>query len=124
VRGEAERKIPIWQMMSRTPESLHAQAALWQARLATKWPGATVIEGLSTVGGGSLPGETFPTWLLALPVPLNRNVTANSLTTALRRHNPPIVCRVERETLLFDPRTVLPGQEEILLTALENLLPQ
>jgi L-seryl-tRNA(Ser) seleniumtransferase len=121
VRGEAERKIPIWQMMSRTPESLHAQATAWQTRLAAYWQGAAVIEGMSTVGGGSLPGETFPTWLLALPVPLDRNVTANSLTTALRRHTPPIVCRVERETLLFDPRTVLPGQEEILLTALESL---
>lgn len=119
LRGEAEGKIPIWQMMSRTPADLQAQAARWQQRLAPCWPGATITEGLSTVGGGSLPGETLPTWLLALPLP--PSASANALSAALRRQRPPVVGRVERETLLFDPRTILPGQEEILLQALEGL---
>ncbi len=118
LRGEAERKIPVWQMMARSPESLQAQAESWRQRLIPHWPGAAITEGLSTVGGGSLPGEMLPTWLLALPVP--SHTTANSLTAALRRNRPPIVCRVERETLLFDPRTVLPAQEEALLQALEK----
>ncbi len=119
VRGEAERKIPVWRMISRSPENLKAQAESWRQRLLEKWPGAALTEGLSTVGGGSLPGETLPTWLLALPVPSDQS--ANTLTTALRRHRPPIVGRVERETLLFDPRTILPGQVETLLQALLQL---
>lgn len=119
LRAEAERKIPIWQMISRSPESLQAQAGSWRQRLAPNWPGATIIEGFSTVGGGSLPGDTLPTWLLALPVPAQ--TSASALTAALRRNRPPIVCRVERETLLFDPRTIMPGQDEILLEALEKV---
>ncbi len=120
LRGEAERKIPVWQMMARSTESLQAQAEGWRQRLAPAWPGATLTEGLSTVGGGSLPGETLPTWLLALPVPPGGS--AHSLTARLRHGQPPIIGRVERETLLFDPRTILPGQEQILLKALQNLL--
>lgn len=119
LRAEAERKIPIWQMISRSPESLRAQADSWRQRLAPNWPGAAITEGFSTVGGGSLPGDTLPTWLLALPVPAQ--TSASALTAALRRHRPPIVCRVERETLLFDPRTIMPGQDEILLEALEKV---
>jgi L-seryl-tRNA(Ser) seleniumtransferase len=120
LKDEAERKIPVWQMMSRSTESLKRQAESWRERLAQSWPGAATLEGLSTVGGGSLPGEVVPTWLLALPVPPGRS--ADNLTAQLRHHRPPVVGRVERETLLFDPRTVLPDQEEILLGALEKLV--
>ncbi len=119
LRNEAERKIPVWQMMARPLESIERQAGEWRDQLATVWPGATTVEGLSTVGGGSLPGETLPTCLLALPVPSGRS--ADALTATLRRNRPPIVGRVERETLLFDPRTVLPEQEETLLAALHQL---
>lgn len=121
MREEAEQKIPVWYMLSRRVEDLQQQATAWQSRLANTWPQAAVIDGFSTIGGGSLPGETLPTKLLALPVPLGKNVSANSLTLALRKRQPPVVCRVERETLLFDPRTILPGQDEVLLTALQEL---
>ncbi len=120
LRNEAERKIPVWQMMARPLESLERQSEQWRERLAQSWPGATTQAGLSTVGGGSLPGETLPTCLLALPVPAGRS--ADNCMAALRRNRPPVIGRVERETLLFDPRTVLPAQEEILLAALEQLV--
>jgi L-seryl-tRNA(Ser) seleniumtransferase len=118
LREEAERKIPVWQMIARTPEGLREQAARWQTRLAATWPGATVIQGESTIGGGSLPGETLPTWLLALPVPPGSS--ANQWQAQLRAQRPPVVGRVEHNCLLFDPRTVLDFQEENLLTALER----
>ncbi len=121
LRGEADRKIPVWQMMARPPEDLREQAGRWQTRLAATWPGATIIEGESTIGGGSLPGETLPTWLLALPVPLGGS--ANQLQAVLRAQRPPVVGRVERDCLLFDPRTVLDFQGENLLTALERTPP-
>lgn len=119
LRGEAERKIPIWQMIARSPESLREQAAHWQTQLTTAWPGASIVEGLSTIGGGSLPGETLPTWLLALPVPLQSSV--NNLQAQLRAYRPPVIGRVERGILLFDPRTVLASQEETLLDTLKKL---
>jgi L-seryl-tRNA(Ser) seleniumtransferase len=120
LRNEAEAKIPAWQMIARPLASIEEQANRWCNRLTNVWPGVKVSEGFSTVGGGSLPGETLPTYLLALPAPTDRS--AGTLAATLRRHSPPIVGRVERETLLLDPRTVQPEQEEILLAALEQLV--
>ena len=62
-RGAALTQIPIWRMIAREAEELHAVAAAWAQRL-----GGSVVAGESAVGGGSLPGATLPTWLLALEV--------------------------------------------------------
>ncbi|MBZ0307884.1 MAG: L-seryl-tRNA(Sec) selenium transferase, partial [Anaerolineae bacterium] len=64
----------------------------------------------STVGGGSLPGETLPTFLFS---PLTGS--AQQMQTLLRRHDPPIIARVKDDRLLLDPRTVL--EDQILLVA-------
>lgn len=119
LKDEASQHIPVWQMLSQTPAQIQVRAQGWLARL-TEWPGAAIIDGFSTVGGGSLPGETLPTRLLALPALVARSV--DSLTASLRKNNPPIIGRVERETLLLDPRTVLPGEDELLIAALQRLV--
>jgi len=71
---------------------------------------AHVLPGDSAIGGGSLPGETLPTVLLALPQPQPDAVAAR-----LRQQAPPIICRIQRDQLLFDPRTVLSTQESALV---------
>ncbi len=76
-----------------------------------------VVEGESTVGGGSLPGESMPTFLLSLQVK-----SAEKFLRALRKNNPPIIARTENDRVLLDPRTVLPEQEGALLVGLKNLL--
>jgi L-seryl-tRNA(Ser) seleniumtransferase len=76
-----------------------------------------VVSGESTVGGGSLPGETLPTFLLALDV---RN--PDRFMKGLRQLTPPVVARLENDRILFDPRTVLPEQETNLLTAIRAVL--
>jgi L-seryl-tRNA(Ser) seleniumtransferase len=120
LKGEAEHKIPVWQMISMSQAEILQRAKSWQAILVNYWEGTTIVEGLSTVGGGSLPGETLPTYLLALPALPGKS--AAMLTTALRQQRPAIICRVERETLLLDPRTVLPDQDELLLDSLKGLV--
>jgi L-seryl-tRNA(Ser) seleniumtransferase len=69
------------------------------------------------VGGGTLPGETLPTWLLALPGP-----EPAALLAALRRAPTPVVARIEDGAVVLDPRTVLDGEEPALLAALEVAL--
>jgi len=69
------------------------------------------------VGGGSLPGETLPTYLLALDVP-----NANKFLTRLRALRFPIVARIESGQALFDPRTVLLNQENAFLLGLNKVL--
>ena len=71
----------------------------------------------STVGGGSLPGESMPTWVLALTVK-----GPDSFLKKLRMERPPVIARCENDLILFDPRTVLPEQDEQLLGNLVNVL--
>jgi L-seryl-tRNA(Ser) seleniumtransferase len=76
-----------------------------------------VIPGESTIGGGSLPDETLPTFLLAFSLP-----NPNRLLDRLRRLQPPIIARLENDQVVLDPRTVLPDQEQILLANLSLVL--
>jgi L-seryl-tRNA(Ser) seleniumtransferase len=113
-RGEALTKIPVWSMITRPLESLRAAVERWQARV-----GGAVIDGQSTIGGGSLPGETLPTALLALTV-----AHPNTFAARLRAAETPVIARVADDRVLFDPRTILPGQEDTLLTIIQSTLQQ
>ncbi|HEX2905916.1 MAG TPA: L-seryl-tRNA(Sec) selenium transferase, partial [Phototrophicaceae bacterium] len=111
-KGEAEQKIPIWQMIARPLAEVRQTAATWAATL-----GGRVIAGESVVGGGSLPGATLPTALLALAVP-----HPDTLMEQLRAADPPIIARIADECVVFDPRTVLAGQDQDLVRILRGLM--
>jgi L-seryl-tRNA(Ser) seleniumtransferase len=113
IKGEAEQKIPLWQMISRTPEQICARAKQWRETLQK----GEVISSQSTVGGGSLPEETQATFVLALKLP-----KPNYFLQRLRQMNPPIIARLEADQVIFDPRTVLPEQEGAFLVSLQNAL--
>lgn len=111
-KGEALDKVPVWRMIARPLADLQATAQAWAQQF-----GGAVIPGESAVGGGSLPGATLPTALLALDVP-----HADAFAAKLRAANPPIIARIAEGRVLFDPRTVLPGQASALLRTLPALL--
>lgn len=120
IKDEAEREIPVWQMISKTQEQIRSRAVHWLENLilARNLHGiCEVIPGNSTVGGGSLPGEVLPTYLLALNL---RH--PNKILSHLRALHPPIIARIEDERVVLDPRTVLPDQESALLVGLQNVL--
>lgn len=111
-KGEALDKVPVWRMIARPLPDLQAAAQTWAQQL-----GGAVIPGESAVGGGSLPGATLPTALLALDVS-----HADAFAAKLRAADPPIIARIAEGRVLFDPRTVLPGQASALLRTLQTLL--
>jgi len=113
LKGEAQQKIPIWQMISMDLKRIESRAKQWTRFIK----GARMILGESAVGGGSLPGERLPTWLVALEVP-----NSNKFLARLRSSHPPIIARVEDSLVMIDPRTVLPQQEGALLVELQNAL--
>lgn len=115
-RGRAVEELPIWRMIAASPEALRARAEVWRARLLEQGVAAQLQPGASAVGGGSLPGETLPTTLLAVEHP-----DPDAAAARLRRQPTPVIGRIQRDRLLFDPRTVLPEQEETLLTALTEV---
>jgi len=99
--GRAETAIPVWRMIATPPEALRALAERLAAAL-DEAAGATAIELRSTIGGGSLPGETLPSWGVALRVRSPDRVVA-----ALRRGSPCVIARVEGGRVILDLRTVL-----------------
>ncbi len=113
LKDEAERQVPIWQMISKTPASLRARAEHWIEVIGK----GSVIPGASTIGGGSLPEETLPSFLLALTVP-----QPNRFLARLRKMRPPIIARILDDVVVLDPRTVMPDEEGALLVGLQNAL--
>lgn len=109
LKDEAEREIPIWRMISMERKQVKARAEAWRDALDQ----GEVIESESTVGGGSLPGETMKTWVLALDVK-----SPDKFMAKLRASDPPVIARTENDRVLLDPRTVLPEQDSVLLEIL------
>jgi L-seryl-tRNA(Ser) seleniumtransferase len=108
--GEATDKVPVWRMISQDESTLKKRAQKWARKLRSLGPAVHVVPGRSTVGGGSLPGETLPTHLVALDVD-----SPDTLSAHLRASDPPVITRIEDGRLVLDPRTVLPEQEAALL---------
>jgi L-seryl-tRNA(Ser) seleniumtransferase len=113
LKDEAESEVPIWRMISTPVEVIHSRVEAWQQFLGL----GKIMPGESTVGGGSLPGETLPTYVLALKVP-----SINKTLAQLRAATPPIITRTQDDLILLDPRTVLPEQEKELLSQLRHIL--
>jgi L-seryl-tRNA(Ser) seleniumtransferase len=110
--GEATDKVPVWRMIGQGEASLDRRAKSWVRKLRGRGVGARVIAGCSTVGGGSLPGETLPTRLVALDVE-----SPDAVAARLRAGDPSVIARIEDGHLVLDPRTVLPEQEPMLWQA-------
>jgi L-seryl-tRNA(Ser) seleniumtransferase len=76
-----------------------------------------LLPGRSMIGGGSLPEESLPTTLLALPPG-----DADAIAAALRIGDPPVVARIEDGRVLLDLRTVAPGEVSHLARRLMQVL--
>ena len=111
LKDEAEREIPIWRMMSLTPDQLKVRAEAWRQALGQ----GEVIRSESRVGGGSLPEESLATYALSLNIK-----SPERFLKRLREANPPVIARTENDKILFDPRTVL--QDGPFLSVLKKVL--
>jgi len=116
LKQEAEAEVPIWKMISAGEQGIKDRATRWKTQLSI--PGE-VISGRSAIGGGSLPGETLPTWVLALSCEGDAG-SPERVMRRLREAVPPVIARIEDDRVILDPRTVTPDDEEALLTALRE----
>jgi L-seryl-tRNA(Ser) seleniumtransferase len=111
LKDEALNQIPIWRMIATPLEKLQTRAAGWKDALNA----GQVIHGESTVGGGSLPGESLPTALLALEI-----ANPNRFLARLRQAPLPVIARITEDRVVLDPRTVLPEQDALLVAAVQE----
>ncbi|MEA1958971.1 MAG: L-seryl-tRNA(Sec) selenium transferase [Chloroflexota bacterium] len=117
VKGEAEDKVPVWRMISMPLSEIEARSRTWSEALGGS---ASVVEGESMIGGGSLPGDTLPTCLVRIKV----RGKIQKLAGDIRKGSPVVIGRVESNSLFLDPRTVLPEEDEVLVARLRAALTQ
>jgi L-seryl-tRNA(Ser) seleniumtransferase len=106
-------RIPVVAMLGASAAELRRRAGFWSVRLADRGLPVSVAEGESAAGGGSLPEHGLPTYLVRIAGPASR------LLRELRLGEPPVLARAERGRCLLDPRTVLRGEDEMLIDAVE-----
>jgi L-seryl-tRNA(Ser) seleniumtransferase len=120
LKEEAAVKIPVWRMIAAPLEEIERRVGLW-----AQAPGglAKVVPGETMVGGGSLPGRSLPTRLVALGGTGKKN-TPQIIAERLRLRDVPVIGRVSEGSLLLDPRSVLPEEDELVIKALRDIASQ
>ncbi len=115
IRENHLEEIPVLKMISQTESDLRLRSLHLQQSIGKS---VKVIKGFSTIGGGSMPEETLPTWLLAISGQEKSKIIFDSL----RKSNPPIISRIENDLVLLDPRTVLPKYDDVLISIISKIL--
>lgn len=112
VAGRASATVPVAAMIAMPRAAIAARAAALADRLRGVDGLATaVVDGVSTIGGGSAPGSALPTALLALAL---AGCAPDDLLARLRTQATPVIARIEDDRVVLDLRTVRPDEDEEL----------
>ncbi len=116
---QALSAIPTLRLLTRPLAELKRQArALTRHLQRSLGPGlkVQVVESRARVGGGALPQVSLPSRALALSLP---PLSPVQLEARLRQASPPIIARIEQDSVLLDMRTLLPEDLPVLKKALQ-----
>jgi L-seryl-tRNA(Ser) seleniumtransferase len=100
-------------MLRMGKEEIGRRADALAAALSESGWSARVIDGMSTVGGGSAPGSELPTRLVELQ---RDGLSADQIEQHLRSLDPPVIARIESDRVVLDLRTVLSNEDAHLLS--------
>jgi len=117
----ALEEIPTLRMLTMTEDDLIARGGRMLRRLRRHAPAGlrlSIVNGVSMVGGGSLPLLQLPTRLLALQSDI---MSAGEIETRLRRAATPVIGRIAKGVFLLDVRTIMDDDLPLLASALEGL---
>ncbi|HET9371960.1 MAG TPA: L-seryl-tRNA(Sec) selenium transferase [Vicinamibacterales bacterium] len=112
------REIPVYRMLTMSVDEIADRARALAAAITSATITATIVDGHSTIGGGSAPQSALPTRLVAVTSAV---VSAAHVAAALRRADPPIIARVEHDRVLIDLRTVAPEDDGVVRRAVRKL---
>lgn len=122
--GRATSDIPVWRMISTSSDELRTRAtAIIDALPRSVRDRVSVGAMVSTVGGGSLPGETLASaGVVVAGLGRAAGGRASALASRLRSGDPAVIGRVEDGAVRLDLRTVDPGDDTALAAALARAL--
>ncbi len=118
----APNTVPVTRMINTSAAQLTARAQRIVEELTPDGRiTITVTEGASAIGGGTTPGVTLPSVVLAIALD---GTTPDMLEARLRASTPPVVGRIEQDRVLLDLRTVSPDEDTELVDVLLKLSDQ
>jgi len=114
-------RVPTLQMLRRDDSEIAKKAKYIASQLGKSISDCAVIttRGFSQMGSGSLPTQNLATTLVALRP---EKISADSLAKQLRQYSTPIFTRIQNDQVLIDPRTLLSGDDKIVIKALLEIL--
>jgi len=113
---------PIYRMLALTPDELGRRAKRMAASLHKTLPDSVKVsieDGESQVGSGAVPVETLPTRVLAVRA---ASLPPEELAKRLRYSTPPVFARIHKDAVVFDPRTIQPGEDALVERAIAAAL--
>jgi L-seryl-tRNA(Ser) seleniumtransferase len=117
--GKASDTVPVVRMATMPTEAIAVRAEIVAARARTAGFEAEVVDGHSTIGGGSAAGSRLPTRLVALRL---NGVSADALESRLRELDPPLIARILDDRVVVDLRTIDPKDDNELIALLESVV--
>ena len=113
--GRAQSTVPVAAMIAMPLDAIERRARVLATTLNTMGIRASVVDGESTIGGGSAPGSTLPTKLVAI-----EHSSAQQTERWLRERDVPIIARIDNDRVVLDLRTVDPDDDRILAAAFQS----
>ena len=113
IAAGADDEIPVVRMLREPAASVHARARRLSETVGGDLEHAHVHRCESAVGGGADPGAGIESWGVRVTAP-----DPSALAARLRTGRPSVFCRVERDHVLFDLRTVTDAQVPDLARAI------
>jgi L-seryl-tRNA(Ser) seleniumtransferase len=109
--GTVTTEIPIWRQIATPLDALERRAQALTTTVVSGDKRAIVRAAptVSTIGGGSLPGQTLPSWSVSIDGPAPQR-----LLERLREGPTPVIGRIVDDAVVLDLRTVEPDDDSRL----------
>ncbi len=117
----AAKEIPALYMLTMPAEETRDRADLLAHAIRAKVPDIDlrVEQTASRPGGGAFPQVLLSGFCVSISID---GTSVDDLERRMRQSSPPVIGRIERERYILDPRTLFPGQEQMIATTIENIL--
>jgi L-seryl-tRNA(Ser) seleniumtransferase len=122
INGTYKNEIPFYRMLGENVSLLEKRAKkIDRALKGSRGIKTEIIDGAACVGSGSIPDEDISDKVLKINFE-DKSVKLENISSALRNNIPSIFARIGDDSLQFSMRTLLPGDDEILIRDLPELL--
>lgn len=114
-------EIPTWQMITADVNSIRQRAETIAQNLRMFLPQEsqiTVNLSSAMAGSGSFPTQKIPSYAVYVKSP----IPTTELAFLLRTSVPPVFVRVQEDSLVIDPRTLLSGEDQEVVTIFKKII--